>query len=372
MRILVLNWLDRENPQAGGAEIHLHEIFGRIAEQGHEVDVLSSGWKGSAHRATLDGLNIYRAGSRHTYPFVVYPHYRRHLSGRRHDVVIEDLNKSPLYTPLWRLPRVVALVHHLFGTTAFREVAAPLAAALWIAERPIGRLYRRLPFEAVSESTADDLAQRGIPRENVRVIYNGVDSLKYTPDFSARSPDPVFLYLGRLKRYKGIDILIRAMAQLRDTSAVLEIAGVGDYRPQLEKLAESLRLDDRVRFLGFVSEEEKVNLFRRAWTCLLASPKEGWGISNMEAAASGTPVIASDSPGIRESVVNGETGLLVSHGDVPAFATALRRLITDPALVSQLGQAGRRFAERFTWDRSAADTLAHLQEVAQRGNGKWK
>jgi glycosyltransferase involved in cell wall biosynthesis len=367
VRILILNWQDRENPHSGGAEIHLHEIFGRIARSGHEVDLLCGGWKGSPDRVSLDGIEVYRAGGRYTFPFVARSHYRKRLASRNHDVVIEDLNKAPLYTPLWRLPPVVALVHHLFGATAFRETAAPLAAALWIAERPIGSLYRSLPFEAVSESTADDLVERGVPRANIRVIYNGVDSSKYTPDATQRSSSPTFLYLGRLKRYKGIDILIRVMADLRDTEAVLEIAGTGDYRPELEKLAAALDLGGRVRFLGYVSEEEKLMLFRRAWACVIASPKEGWGISNMEASASGTPVVASDSPGIRESVRNGETGFLVPHGDVAAFAGALRRLIGNPSLVQSLGEAGRRFAERFTWERSAAETVAHLQEVVQRG-----
>jgi glycosyltransferase involved in cell wall biosynthesis len=368
VRILVLNWQDRENPQSGGAEIHLHEIFGRIARSGHEVDLLCGGWEGSPDRVSLDGIEVYRAGGRYSYPFVAHSHYRRRLAQRHHDVVIEDLNKAPLYTPLWKLPRLVGLVHHLFGETAFREVAAPLAAGLWVAERPIGSLYRNLPFEAVSESTANDLAERGVRRENIRVIYNGVDSAKYTPNAAERSPSPRFLYLGRIKRYKGIDILIRAMTHLRDTSAVLDIAGTGDYRPELERLVASLDLGDRVQFLGFVSEDEKQHLFRRAWACVLASPKEGWGISNMEAAASGTPAVASDSPGIRESVRNGETGFLVPHGDAAAFAAALRRLVIDPALVSKLGEAGRRFAERFTWERSASETLDHLHQVVTRGS----
>jgi glycosyltransferase involved in cell wall biosynthesis len=363
VRVLVLNWLDRENPQAGGAELHLHQIFGRIAALGHEVDLLCSGWSGSAPRTTIDGIDVHRVGGRHSYPFLAHRYFRRQLASRKHDVVIEDLNKAPLYTPLWKLDRLVALVHHLFGTAAFRETAAPLAAALWIAERPIGRLYRRVPFEAVSESTALDLVHRGISRERIRVIYNGVDTAVLTPDHSMRSPDPLFIYIGRLKRYKGVDIVIRAFAELGDLRATLEIAGTGDYRAELEALAQRLGLLSRVRFLGFIPESAKVTLLRRAWAATLASPKEGWGISNMEAAACGTPVIASNSPGIRESVVDGETGFLVQHGDVPAMAAAMRQLAGSSALVRRMGEAGRRFAERFSWDRSAADTISHLESV---------
>src|SRR3954466_10357477 len=113
---------------------------------------------------------------------------------------------------------------------------------------------------------------------------------------------------------------------MNDPNAVLEIAGAGDYRPKLEALAASLDLGQRVRFLGRISEAEKLSLLRRAWALLFASPKEGWGITNLEAAACATPVIASNSPGIRETVRHGETGYLVPHGDVGAMATAMKEL----------------------------------------------
>ena len=192
---------------------------------------------------------------------------------------------------------------------------------------------------------------------------NGVDAQRYTPDYSRRAAYPAFAYLGRLKRYKRVDIVIRAFAQLNVAGATLEIAGQGDYRPALEALGRSLDLGERLKFLGFIDENEKVDLLRRAWATVLASPKEGWGISNLESAACGTPVIAGDSPGIRESVINGETGFLVPPSDVPAFAAAMRGLVAQPDLVRTLGEGGRRFAEQFTWERSADETLRHLEQV---------
>ena len=150
---------------------------------------------------------------------------------RRYDVLVEDLNKLPLLTPWWvrgkpAAPRIVGLVHHLFGATAFRELAAPLAAAVWLAERPLGRVYRSIPFEAVSASTADDLVARGIPRANVQVIYQGVDTTTHTPDPASRSVTPLFAYLGRLKRYKGVDIVIQAVtARIRHQERDPRIAG---------------------------------------------------------------------------------------------------------------------------------------------------
>jgi glycosyltransferase involved in cell wall biosynthesis len=261
------------------------------------------------------------------------------------------------------LPRLVALVHHLFGATVFREASLPLAAAVWLSEQPLGAVYRRVPFEAVSVSTADDLVARGIPRESIRVIYNGVDSARLTPEQDERASSPLFVYLGRLKKYKRVDVVIRAFAALGVQEATLEIAGTGDHRASLEALVKSLGLAAKVRFLGFIPEGEKVHLLRRAWASVLASPKEGWGISNLEAAACGTPVIAANSPGIRESVINGETGFLVPPHDPQAMAAAMRGLVQSPELVDVLGRAGRRFAETFTWDRAANETLAHLEEV---------
>jgi glycosyltransferase involved in cell wall biosynthesis len=366
VKILLVNWQDRDNPQAGGAEIHLHEIFGRLAAKGHEIRLLCGGWAGAPNRATLDGIEIYRVGTRHSFPFYAHGYYKKNLKGWA-DVLVEDVNKVPLYTPRWGARATVALVPHLFGSTAFQELAAPLAAAVWTAERPLGRVYRKTPFEAISESTADDLAERGIPRNAVEVIYPGIDTVAYTPNAVERAPRPVFSYLGRLKKYKGVHLCIEAFAAMNRTDAVLEIAGAGDYRPKLEELARSLDLGERVRFLGRISEAEKLALLRRSWALVFASPKEGWGITNLEAAACATPVVASNSPGIRESVRDGRTGYLVKHGDVAAMGAAMGRLAADPALVGRLGADARNFAEGFTWENAADQTEHHLMSIAARG-----
>jgi len=308
---------------------------------------------------------VHRVGSRHTFPLFARGYFRRHLAPLGHDVLVEDINKVPLYTPLWGGPPVAAVVPHLFGATVFQEAPLPLASAVWLAERPLPRLYRGIPFEAISESTKEDLVARGIPAEHVRVIYCGIDTVRFTPDPALRASRPLFAYLGRLKKYKGVDLVIRALAEMEDRTATLEVAGTGDYRPELEALVKSLDLEGRVRFLGFISEAEKLALLRRAWALAFASPKEGWGITNLEAAACGTPVVASNSPGIRESIRDGETGYLVPHGDTQAMARALDRLAASPELVRALGEAGRRFAETFTWERAAAETEQHLVGVAR-------
>jgi glycosyltransferase involved in cell wall biosynthesis len=363
VRVLVVNWQDRENPHAGGAEIHLHEIFGRLARRGHEVTLLCSGWAGAPQRTTIDGISVHRVGTRYTFQLMARRYYQRVLAASAPDVLVEDINKVPLWTPRWGASRTVALIPHLFGTTAFQELAPPLAAAVWLQERPIGRIYGATAFEAISESTADDLAARGIPRSRIAVIHPGIDTAVYTPAPAERSPVPLVVYLGRLKRYKRVDLIIRAFAAMQHPTAQLAIAGAGDYRPALERLAASLDLGDRVHFLGFISEPQKVALLRSAWVLAFTSPKEGWGITNLEAAACATPVVASSSPGLRESVVDGETGFLVPHGDLAALEHALCRIVSDPSLVASLGAAGRRFASCYTWEAAAEQTEAHLERV---------
>jgi len=281
-------------------------------------------------------------------------------------VVVEDINKVPLYLPTLTSLPFVAIVPHLFGTTAFTEASLPLAAVVWGSEIPIPRIYRRAGFHAISESTRDDLVRRGIPAERIVVIHPGVDSQLYRPDpATPRAPCPTFLYLGRLKRYKGVEYALRAVAAARQVRAdvSLDICGQGDDRPRLERVAQALGLGEAVRFLGFVSEEEKRTLLRRAWAVVFPSPKEGWGITNVEAAASGTPALASDSPGLRESVRHGITGYLVPHGDWRELADRLVALASEPALVERLGRAARQFAEGLSWDAAAHATLAHLQRT---------
>ena len=282
------------------------------------------------------------------------------------DIVIEDLNKVPLFAPRWTDRPIVLLVHHLFGRTAFEEASLPVAGLTWLLERPLARAYRGMPVQAVSQSTADDLVARGIERSRITVIPNGVDLDLYRPDPALRRFDePTVLYLGRLKRYKRVDLVIRAVHWLRQAGieARLIIAGTGDDAPRLRSLIDVLGMRDAVEMTGFVDEERKVELFRRAWVHAFMSPKEGWGISNLEAAACGTATVASDSPGLRESVVHERTGFLVPHGKVPAAAAALRRILGDPDLRDRLGRQAREFAEGYSWEAAADRTEVHLREV---------
>jgi len=367
LRILVVNWLDRENPKAGGAEEHLHEVFGRLAGRGHDVTALVSGWSGCTPRASLDGIDVHRAGSRYTFSVAGPRYFSKRLREKAYDVVVEDLNKVPLFAPRWTHAPVVLLVHHLFGSTAFQAAPVPVAVATVLLERTIPLFYRRLPAVAVSESTREDLVRRGLASDRVAVIPNGIDVDHFTPTGAPRRTRPTLLFVGRLQPYKRVDLLLEAVARLvrDDLDVELLVAGSGDQVRELQELAESADLSHHVRFLGFVSEEEKLDLLRSAWIHVLTSPKEGWGITCLEAAACGTPTVASDAPGLRESVVDGETGLLVPHGDVGALADAIRSLIDDPDRRRVMGEKARRFAEGYTWE-AATDAFERLLQQVVR------
>ena len=372
MRILLVNWQDLENPHAGGAELHLFELFSRLAARGHRVHLICSGWPGGAASSLVRGLSIERHGGRHSFTFHGRGAVRRALGRERWDLVVEDINKLPLFLPtLTRLP-FCAIVPHLFGTTAFQEASWPMAALVALAERPIPRVYRNAAFHVISESTRDDLVARGIRRDRIRVIHPGVDASACTGVLGLdRTLSPTFLYVGRLKRYKGVEVAIRALALARATRPDLEldIVGRGDDAARLQRLAGDLGVGVVVRFHGFVDEATKQRLFRTAWANVFPSPKEGWGLTVMEAAACGTPSLASDSPGLRDSVQHGRTGFLVPHGDAAALAGRMLELAGDPGLLSRLGEAARSAALAWSWDAAAQETEAHLQDILAGSSG---
>jgi glycosyltransferase involved in cell wall biosynthesis len=314
----------------------------------------------------IEGINIERVGRRYSFALVGRRAVRRAIAAERPDILVEDINKLPLFlTRGTRLP-FCAIVPHLFGATAFEEAPWPIAATVWAAERPLPWIYSRAGFHAISESTRDDLVARGVPGERIRVIHPGVDSRRFTPGPPGRrSPTPSFLYVGRLKRYKGIGFAIEALALARRQRPDLrmDIAGTGDHRSELEQLVRRHQLERAVVFHGFVSEERKIDLMRAAWANVFPSPKEGWGITVIEAAACGTPSLASASPGLRDSVRHGETGFLVAHGDVAALAARMIEVADSPPLVARLGGSARRFAEQLTWESAAAATERHLRDI---------
>ena len=371
MKILVLNWRDLRHPRAGGAEVHLHEIFSRLVRAGNEVVLFSCGWEGCAPRENVGGIDVRRFGDDRSYVFICMKNLRRWVRETGADVVVEDFNKLPYFAPLLSPVPVLVQMHHLWRWSIFREASFPVAFAVWCAEQTVRLVYRRARFCVVSPSTEGELAAMGIPRGRIDVIYNGVDRGFYAPgpECPAEPTEPPFvLWLGRLQRYKGVLDALESLALLKTTfpELRLKIAGSGPFRAEAEKRAAELGLSGRVDFLGFVPQEEKLALLRRARLVLQTSRKEGWGLTVIEANACGRAVVAADSPGLRDSVRDGLTGLLYPPGDAAALAAAQARLLENDSEREGMEREALAWASRFTWETAAERTAELLDEVAGR------
>jgi glycosyltransferase involved in cell wall biosynthesis len=363
-RILVLNERDPAHPQAGGAEVHCREVFRRLVAGGDRVTLVASRFPGASRDDTIDGIRVLRVGSRTGYYALVPLAYRRLRAAGGLDVVVEDLNKFPFFATAWVREPLVVLAHHLFGRTAFRQVAAPLAAATVLAERLVPRVYRGLPVVAVSPSTRDELVRGGLAPDDVRVVPNGVDHERYRPGPEPLASVPTVLALGRVEPYKRIELIVDAVATLPGVRLV--VAGTGGATASVAARVAARGIADRVELRGRVDEDEKIRLLRSAHVVASASEKEGWGLTVLEAAACGTPAVATDVPGLRDAIRHGETGLLVPAGDAGALATAMSAVLHDPDLRARLAAAARVRARTFDWDVVAGEISTVLDLACRR------
>lgn len=367
MKILALNWQDLSNPLAGGAEVHLEELLRRIAGKGHEVTLFCSGYDSSLPEETIEGIKIIRRGNRYNFNLIAPFALRKIVKENNFDILVEDINKIPFYTPLYlNLPTLV-VVPHLFATTVFKEINFLLGSYIYLAERPMVWVYKGRKFNVISESTADDIAARGVDRSDISVVHCGIDNETYNFDpQTAKYKKPTVLYLGRIKKYKSIDDLIVAFEKvLKEVpEAQLKIVGAGDYLPALKTLAGKLKIRDRVEFPGFVSKEDKVDILRRSHVAVYPSLKEGWGLTNIEANACGTAVIAANSPGLRDSVQPNRTGFLYEYGRTDDLAEKLVKILTEENTRARLEKGGMEWVRKFSWDSAADKFLEILEEVA--------
>lgn len=371
LRVLILNERDPLHPNAGGAEIHVHEIFRRLAARGWPITQMVSRGRGCSETEVLDDVQLRRLGRiRAYYPRVAWTCMRETRRGD-YDVVVECLNKVPFYSPVYSSVPVVAICHHLFGEVAFQQVAWPIAAAVWSAEQPIPLLYKKCEVVAISASSRDELIARGLSAERVRVSHCGIDHPDLQVDTDTPRPARV-AYLGRLEPYKNVDVMLRAMAQLSDRfpDAELLVIGRGSARPALESLARELGIADRTRFTGFVSDEERNELLLGTRVCVCPSEKEGWGLTVIESNATGTPVVATDAPGLRDSVRHAETGYLVETRNVDGFAARIAELLEDDGLATRMSREALAWSKEFDWDLAADEMADALHDAVQRKPGR--
>ena len=362
LRVLLLNERCHLNPLAGGAEVHLFEIFGRIAQAGVEVELLCSGFEGAAPRDAHRGVVVTRVGSRMSFYAQVPGEVRRRVATGSVDLVVEAHNKVPFLVPMYAHVPVLVIHHHLHGWTAFRQVSAPIAAVSVALEKLIPWVYRRVPFLTISKSSKSDLVRRGLREESVDVVPCGIDHDLFVPAPLAGRP-PTVITLGRLEPYKRLDLLIAAMQRVvvDVPAAQLVIVGRGQERPRLEALTRRLGLENHVTFAGFVSDVRKVALLQQAALMVQCSEKEGWGLTVTEAYACGTPVVARDVPGLSDSVQDGVTGLLVRHGKPAPLAAAISKLLLDEDRRLEMAASAQEWSRRFRWDTSARAVLSAMR-----------
>lgn len=372
LQILAINWQDITSPRAGGAEIHFQEIFKRIVQKGNDVTLLCSHYPGAKKYDEIDGIKIIRTGSFLLFSFSAFWEVRKILKERKWDLVVEDINKLPFYSFCWHNLPLLVVVHHFFDKAIFREVNPLFGAYVYLSERSIPIFYRRKSFLAVSQSTKEELLRRGIPGEKIKVIYCGIDHQLYRVNLDLKKdPVPTILYLGRLKKYKSTDLLLKALPLImkKVSDVRLVIVGEGDYKSELQNLTRNLGLENRVIFTGFVDEKTKVEWFHRAWVSVYPSIKEGWGLTNIEANACGTPAIASNVPGLRESVLPGKTGFLFEYGNIQDLADKIIRIIIDKELIDRLSQEGIFWASNFSWDKVTEEVEKLLQDIVRNRGG---
>ncbi len=358
LRVLILNWRDVTHPWTGGAETYMHEIARRWAAAGMDVAWLTQRHTGSPRHQVIDRIHFYRVGGRLTlYPRAALTYLLR-LRGR-YDVIVDCENGVPFFSPLYsRLPTVL-VVHHVHQEI-FRTQLPPLLRwfALWLEGSFMPRVYRGTQVVAVSEGTRTDLIGLGFDPARVTIVTNGVVPPQETS--VPRSPHPTILHMGRLKPQKSVDVLIRSLPRIvsRVPGLHVDIVGQGPDRHRLERLAWLTGMAGCVRFHGYVTSRVRDEIAASAWVAACPSSFEGWGVVCMEASARGLPVVASNVSGLRESVRDGVTGLLVPHGDEVALADAIVSLLQDPEKRLAMGSEGVEWAARHTWDESASKFAA--------------
>lgn len=361
LRILIFNWRDTQHVWAGGAEVYIHELAKRWVGKGHKVTLFCGNDGKNSRNEVLDGVQIVRRGGFYTVYIWALLYYLLKFRGK-FDVVVDCENGIPFFTPLYiRLP-IFLLIHHVHQEIFRENLKPPLSWLAMILEREfMPAVYRHQQVITVSESSKKAIMRLGLTSKTPIVIHNGVDLSTYVP--GKKATQPLLVYVGRLQPYKNLPVLIKAIKNLagRLVSFKVVIAGFGKERNRLEELVKKYNLGEIVSFAGKISEEQKIRLYQKAWVTVNPSSMEGWGITSIEANACGTPVVAANVPGLRDSVNNPHSGFLADYQSPKEFADRIFLIITNRRLREELGINARRWATKFTWEKSAQDFLKEFK-----------
>ena len=351
MRILFVAWRDLANKLAGGSEVLIDTLATGLAERGHDVALMAANpIEPRAYRVHPNGGTVSQ--------YVRAPlSYLRHFQDA--DLVVDVANGLSFYSPFWRRKPSICFVNHLHTDQWAQWFPKPVAAlGNALEQRAMPAAYRNRLFVAVSPSTADGLEALGVDRSRIRIIINGT----HLPDeVGTESDEPLFIGLGRLVPHKRFELAVQAWEQVRPhVGGRLVIAGQGPDHSQLVAAA-----GPGVELPGRISEAEKQRLLSSAWLMVHPASHEGWGLVITEAAAYGTPSLAFRVPGLRDSVVDGQSGILVDR--IEDLAPTWRRIAEDPAWRARLRIGARTRAEACTWTNTV-DRFEEICEEATEGS----
>ena len=315
MKILIFNWRDLKHSWAGGGEIYIFEQASRWVKMGHDVTVFCGQdiGKDLPSFEIIDGIKIYRKGGRYSLYLWSVLYYFTHLRGKA-DIVVDVVNGIPFFTPLFcRVPKI-SYVYHLHGNQFFYELPFPLSHFGFIIERFVfPLLYKYLPVIVISKTTKKQLIGIGFNKENISIVYCGINRLNRTKNSIKKFSAPTILYLGRIKKYKRINLLVKIFPKIIEKmpQARLIIAGWGTEASNVANLVMKSPLRRKITLFGPVSDAEKKSLLSKSWLVVNPSIGEGWGMAVIEANLYGTPAIAFDVAGLAESIRDKKTGILV-------------------------------------------------------------
>ena len=346
MRLLFVTWRDLANGQAGGSEELVDHLAKRLTARGHDVAVLAGGPIGPR-----DYEIVANGGELSQYLRAPFAYARRF---RDRDLVVDVANGIPFFVGAWRDKPSICLVHHIHTEQWGQRFSPPMASVgRSLEERAMPRVYRDRPFIAVSPSTSEGLRQLGVAPEQIHLVPNGVE-LPARPE--GESEEPLFLAIGRMVSHKRFERLFDLWPAIHErVGGRLLVAGEGPASDDLRRRP----IPEGIELLGRIDADQKDRLLGQAWALVHPAAWEGWGIVIMEAAAHGTPAVGYRVPGVRDAIVDGETGLLADTDE--DFVDQWLRVATDATLRAQLGTAARERAQDYSWDATTDKFL----EVAE-------
>ena len=359
MKILILNWRDINHPQAGGSELYFHEMAKIWIKNGHKVFWIAGGWKNCKKRENLEGIEVTRIGQK-TSLYLLAPFAYLKLK-ESPDVILDVENGFPFFSPFFSRKKIILHIHHIHKEVWPREFNPPISTiGNFLESKLMPLVYSKKKIITISKSSHDEILKEYSLES--KIVNPGTNFYKIKK--FKKNKKPTLLFLNRIKKYKGILTLLKAIEVLNSKKIKVEllVGGQGDYLQEIKSYAKKKRLEN-VSFLGYIKENKKQELMQKAWIFVNPSSKEGWGIVNIEANYFSTPVIGSDVGGIRDSVVDGETGLLFKQENHIELAKKIELLLKDKLLREKMGERGRKWANSFSWETSADKYLEEIKQL---------